>query len=206
MILRTVALLVFATSGFPAVINAAIIDQQNSAPLNVQFGGSHTWQQEVTTGLTGQLAGVDIWFTNVGTAHFSINRGAAWQSDANDYFADVLVTAQGWTHIDVSAANLQFVAGDKFVIGLSASTSTNFDFLGTGAIDQGSVDQYSGGAIHADGSSNPYFPSFDMGFRTYVETASVVPEPAALTMLGLSVLGFAGAAMRRRKRAAYVRL
>jgi hypothetical protein len=158
---------------------------------NLGFSGlsSFTWQQEVTALTSGTLEGFDLWTTNGNSGTVFINLGSGWQTDANDFNGTISGVADGWSHVDVSAANISVTAGQKFVVGFNGNSALGV--LGS----QLNGDQYAQGRLYVNGSEQA---NLDLGFRTYV--AAVVPEPSALVLAVCGAIGLLVVASRRRAR------
>ncbi|WP_162914960.1 hypothetical protein [Desertibaculum subflavum] len=188
---------------------AAVLDQ-NNWPATANFFGSN-WQQEVRSGIAGQLTRIEISILGEPNGlSFSLNRGQAWQADANDVELSNLAPVGGVLTIDLTAANIQLDIGDYFVFsvfvpppapiepppgGICACVIILPSPPSLGATD----DIYDDGELYVAGLP---FSDLDIAFRTYVEPASTtdpvtVGEPAGLLPLaaGLAAL----AAFRRRK-------
>jgi hypothetical protein len=170
--------------GMVAHAHAVLIpDQVFDSPSLVNFGLPSTpsthFQQGVTAGLSGLLSRIDIFFagtppvgvgTPPGEVLFTVNLGAPWQDDAND-FDRVLF----------------FDAG---VIGLQSSGSNAVIPNFTGALLD---DHYTGGALWLD-EALLFIGTSDLNFVTYVAAGLSVPEPSGLVLLflGLPLLRLTG--------------
>jgi hypothetical protein len=185
------AALALSTSGL------AVVDQQNltfSAGFNVN-DPAFTWQQEVRTGIAGQLLSIDLFYdamTPVQPFVFFINAGSGWQTDAND-FTTVVTPVDGTFAVDVSSANLFFGVGSMFVLGI---VGLGPDVECCNLLGSGLAPGYAQGRLFLNGSANIGFEPADLLFRTNV---AAVPEPETyvLMLLGLAAAG----ALRGRSRA-----
>ncbi|MHC4415333.1 MAG: hypothetical protein ACYS0G_08620 [Planctomycetota bacterium] len=168
---------------------AGLIQDQTQELLNASFNMDADileWQQEVTVGVAGPLAQIDVNVSQTGSAMFYLNVGSPWQNDANDFQVLFVGNTPGWHTIDVSSANLIFDVGDTFVMGwIGGGTGL---WMGGGFIDNG--DPYPAGDLYLNGAPHTPGNNWDLAFRTYV-----VPAPGPLLLLGLAAL-----AGRRRRR------
>jgi hypothetical protein len=171
--------------GTPA--SAQMLDQvqdMTNASYNMD-ATSLNWQQEILTGIAGQLVQVDVYANGAGSATFYLNDGSPWQGDGNNFEMLFTSTGVGWYSIDVTSANLVFDVGDPFVMGwVGGGTGL---WMGGGYIDNG-VGPYKGelwlnGSFYSNGG-------WDLAFRTWV-----IPAPGALALLSLAGL----VAPRRRR-------
>ena len=187
-ITKAAAVLGLAAVGALALPASAQVLDQVQEMTNASYNMDATslnWQQEIITGIAGQLMQVDVYATGLGSATFYLNDGAPWQSDDNDFETVFSSHGAGWSSIDVSSAGLYFDVGDPFVMGwVGGGTGL---WMGGGYIDNG-VGPYHGqlflnGSPHSNGG-------WDLAFRTWV------PGPGAVALLGL-----AGLASPRRRRA-----
>ena len=187
-----------------------IPDQVFTSPNGTEFGLPSTpsthFQQGVTAGLSGLLSQIDIFFSRTdgpgsgspppADVLFSVNLGAPWQSDANDFeqhlYFDV-GQAAGVVQIDVSSANIVVSPGDLFSIGLQTSGSNAVTPYFTGAILD---DHYKGGALWLD-QAPLFIGTSDLNFVTYVGSPSPIPEPSGLMLL---VVGLSGLRLARATR------
>jgi hypothetical protein len=159
------------------IAGAQVLDQvQELDPYS--FNGDATWaqwQQEITVGIAGQLAGVEIKAHEeggapVGDAFFYINVGSPWQSDPNEYEETIDPPGPGWLYIDVSSSNIMLDVGDTFCIGITG-INANFWFLGSAPSPGG---PYAGGALYFEGSIYQG-GQYDMAFRTYMFVTAPCP-------------------------------
>jgi len=139
-------------------------DQVNPFINNTSLGAQPTdvWQQEVTVGTNGQLVGVDIWWHGGnGTLDFSINRGAAWQTDTPEFQATITLTRLGdWNFIDLSSAGLSFLPGEQFVI--------QWQNLSPTSLGGSNTDQYPTGDLYFNAGLHTVERLVDLAFRTYM--------------------------------------
>ena len=103
---------------FTADAKADTIDQQNT---NIAWGFNNDttlldYQQGIVAGIGGQLVGFDVYVGVAGEADFSINLGAPWQTDADDWSATVSFTSTGWQFVDISSAGITLSNGDTFAL------------------------------------------------------------------------------------------
>lgn len=189
----------------PIQVNASIIlDQQNPLlddPYFASFCGVSScaeWQQGVTVGVEGILAGLDIFTAGLATGTLSIWNDTPWQSEVPVYSASYI--ASGITYIDLLPANIYLSVGDTFTFGLSGGT----DVLGGGPVGSYntafSSGNYAGGELWNNNYPNCFGDTgdgncaYDLAFNSYIS----VPEPASITLLCLGVVGI-GFVRRMRK-------
>jgi len=177
------------------VCQAAPIIDQEEWNVNGSFRGNSITtfcQQEVTTGMSGQLTGVDmslgIWgIVNNGRFNFGINLGEAWQFDGDDWhviYQTVFLRDTPVLHIDTTAANLILDEGDTFTITISGSSYNNgiYPEMSTG-----------GTGLWVWHTHEPHLPTeidgSSMAYRTYMDPDVVgVPEPTASMLLMIAML------------------
>lgn len=200
-----VSVCVFACWANASQAGMIVLDQVNVPPPLAIFTGAPLWQQEVVAGLTGQLRGIDVYLAGPANSafNFHLNLGNAWQTDAND-FEVLFTTAYTMTvfddfpiYIDLSTAGISLIAGDTFVFSV---ISQDLSIVGTQDATQAGG-AYAAGRLFRNGSEFSD-GSWDLGFRTYVETSTSVPEPASMALLGLTAIGVGVAQHRRRRFAA----
>jgi len=183
-VMLAVMFLVFAVAA-----QAAVLDQ-NNPPLNVGLNDSLEWQQQVTAGLGGTLAGITL-YVNAGsdTDLVQIGVGPGYFTGTYSFSATVTILASG-TFIDTSAAGIHLNPGDPFVIDVTG---------GPGCCNlAGSINAYPGGDLYLNvgGNVEDYTQLFgySMAFQTYMNT---IPEPGSLLLLGSGVAGLAGLLRRK---------
>jgi hypothetical protein len=178
------------------------------------------WQQGVTAGASGTLTQVDIFYAELEPppppgppsppemVQFSLRSGVP-EGVGPVLFNQVLnftnMQAGGPIEIDVSSKNILVDIGTQFVIGLRQLTPSMF--FNPGFIGDQSGNVYLGGSLWFQGvSSGPNgnggtdlmnLQTSDLQFTTYVGGSQSIPEPAALTLLLIGILGISLARTRR---------
>lgn len=181
---------------------ASVVDQQN---LNTG-GGLNTgleWQQQVTDGIGGVLAGVVLYGTSyiydtgndIG-ATVSIGLGSGWYTGSFAFTTTATLTPGG-TFIDTSAANIVLTPGEAFVIDVSGGSG---HALGSSSYPSPA---YSGGDLYENGTdfTVSHANNDSLTFQTFID-ASSAPEPGTMVLLGVGLFGLA---WMRRRRARYMR-
>jgi hypothetical protein len=185
--------LVAAVFVYSGVARAAPVLDQQAAPFGGSLYEGFEWQQEVTAGVTGQLAGLTLYGAGTNVT-VRVNPGSGFHSGPYA-FSQAVQLASGGTYIDTSSANIQLTAGQQFVIDL---------FGGSGGNIFAAATPHPGGSLFLNLGVPSDFTAccnFGLAFRTFVEPAGggggAVPEPDAWALM---ILGFggAGAVLRRR--------
>ena len=170
---------------------ASTLDQ-NNPPNNVGLNDSLEWQQQVTAGIGGQLAGITL-YTNAGpdTDLVQIAIGSGFYS--GPYTFSQTVTINGATFIDTSSAGILLTPGETFVIDVSE---------GPGCCNlSGSDIPYGGGDLYlnfGNGDVEDYTQLFgySMAFQTYMNPSTPTPEPCSMLLVGAG-LGLVGVWRRK---------
>lgn len=140
------------------------LDQQSPCG-NTWFNAdasSLNWQQEVKTGVAGQLTSFDL-YVYTGSTHVYINVGPTWQNDANDFDMTITATGDGWFNVDTSAANINLGAEEYFVIGVQGIDG------GAGLCGDAFNGVYPRGRLFLNASE---YVDYDLGFRSYMGDAN----------------------------------
>jgi hypothetical protein len=208
------ALTLSAQTAAAVVLDQASVPESGKA-FDFAAGGytlnDYGYGQSFTVGVDGVLDHVDVGvFTQGGASANPLtfklldDNGALLfsQTFSPAPVAALSIASTDWADllsVSVRSAAIQVTAGQKLRWGaFSSGPSASYSLLSQVNNDRIS---YAGGdaLIFAFGPGGFPFPTADMAFRTYVETA--VPEPSAWA---LTILGFAGAggALRHRRRMA----
>jgi hypothetical protein len=220
----------FAVLGVAAagdVQGAPILDQTPTGPA-AGFGLDDTleWQQQVTDGIGGILAGVQLFTAPVAdNLTVSIGLGPA-PTGAFAFTKTEAISPPPGTFVDTSAAGIFLQPGETFVIDVSGGSGQGFFPVLVALI--GSPPPYPGGdlfLIHDPdngGNTTDYTtctvlttprmpaanctPGVSLLFATFITPESPVPEPGTLALLSGALIGFALIRRRRGRRADAIRL
>jgi hypothetical protein len=182
--------LLVAFLAFVVSAQADIILDQNNPPHNVGLNDGLEWQQQITVGIGGSLAGITL-YTVSGSDTDLVRIGVGPAPFTGNYsFSTTIAIGSGGTFIDTSSANINLNPGDFFTIDVSG---------GPGCCNlAGSTIPYSGGDLFLDINNQftDYTKAFgySMAFQTYMNT---VPEPGSLVLLSSGALGVAGLLRRK---------
>ena len=195
-----------AVPGFGATAATVTADQgQIFSTGGTADLGTAFHSQSVTTGIAGQLTGIQVQFHNfesnsgipafavIPTIDFSVYSGANPVSGtslfSNTYsFLLSDFTTQGLYTFNLLAGNLFFGVGDVFTFTFQAS-STGFSWAGN------DVPGYSGGDLYVNGVLSA---PFDIAFISYV---TPIPLPAGLPLFVAALGLLVGLGRRYGKRA-----
>ncbi len=153
--------------------------------------GTDTSSQSITAGIAGQLTGIQIQFESFPAAapllDLSILDGGN-PPGASTLFSQQLNLESGDLegHVftwELTSANLFFDVGDQFTLTLSAQPPGFF-------IAGNDPPGYAGGELFLNGLALPSSFVNDIAFITFVDPdAMPIPEPAALPLLAIGLLG-----------------
>ncbi len=154
--------------GLAARAEAQVKDQeQPSQPYEFNADATWaTWQQQITVGIAGQLAGFDMYIWRAGSAEIYVTAGSPWQYGDPDFITILEASAPGWIYVDVTSADLHFEVDDEFIIGARGIG----DLLFFGGSSPSSGGPYDGGdlwfeyGVYQGGQ-------YDMAFQTWVLVA-----------------------------------
>lgn len=155
------------SSGRNVELAENVLDQDNAPDNTGAIVGSdtYTYQQEVIVGESGVLAGVELFTSGAGDFNFAINRGAPWQTDADDFSMVVTATVAGRQYIDLTSANLFFASSERFVIevqGIGNGPQGGFRFT---------PDNPYPGSLYRNGTTSGGIFNNDLAFRTHMQQA-----------------------------------
>jgi hypothetical protein len=178
---------------------AMVLDQSNVGNPSTYGGLNDTfeWQQQVTDGIGGELAGVELFAqpaAGTDTVTVSIGLGPGFYTGPFAFTTIATITPSG-TFINTSAADIVLTPGEEFVIDFSGGSNTD------GVADL--ISTYAGGDLFANVNGTVYNFTIDAGQTMVFETfiASSVPEPQDAALFGSGLIGLLGVAWVRRRRA-----
>lgn len=165
--------------------------------------GTDNWSQSITTGIWGQLVGIQIlienWWLDPPLGEdfdFSVFDGGNPPAGSPLFSQQLTITRADFDEEelytwDVSSANLFFDVGDIFTFALSTQED---GYRLSGNDPYGNHPGYVGGELFKNGI--PSTEPKDMAFITYVVP---VPVPAAVWLLGGGLIGLVGLRRRYKK-------
>jgi hypothetical protein len=170
-----------------------VIDQENLPSPDWGLNDSLEWQQQVTAGISGLLAGIEL-FGSSPSDLVRIGLGDAYRRGPFAFSKRVSLNNNGF-YINTSQADIMLTAGESFVIDVSGGSPNCCQLEASYSLTRPT---YSGGDLYLNyfGRIENYSKSYfhdDMAFVTFMTTPTI-PEPAAWTMilLGFAGLGYAG--------------
>ena len=167
------------------VLADSVVDQANPAHVT-SFGGTRTFAQTVTVGLSGILTGVDLYLsstaeTKITASITSLYRGSGLPFGPALASATVQVSSQTWYHFEFPVP-VTFLSGGRFAIVFPVVQGSAKG--SSGGYSRGQALEYGAAWAPLNGDAN-----LDFAFRTYMieptpmptanPTAEPVPMPTA---------------------------
>lgn len=200
--------------GTPQIVQSApILDQQYTpepgyAFMHAELDYDLVRAQTFTVGLSGLLSGFEVYLSTPGsggTLTFKVYRTISGVPDLGS-----ASLAEATINISGLDENPMFYGGDLSASGLKVSPGDVYALVvqGSGqATWRGEYDDSGGFVLPHYACGTAYGPTFtqtigplggDLGFRTYVDTASI-PEPVTMLLFGFGLLGLAGVRRKFKK-------
>jgi hypothetical protein len=164
-----------------------ILDQRHPISGSVVLNDNLEWQQQVTAGRGGVLAGIDLFVSPNGFFTVSIGLGSAFFNGPFAFTISTDLFGPDGVFIDTSAANIHLTPGETFVIDLS-SADADFGLIGSATAYAGG-DLFVNGGVYNDSDFTAATLGDSLAFETFME--SPIPEPGTFWLLlssGLFVL------------------
>lgn len=182
---------------------APILDQSDTPSGGLVLNQSLEWQQQVTDGLAGTLAGIELYAEAPTTLTVKIGLGSAFSTGPFAFTGSETIAGPSGTFIDTSAANIALTLGETFVIDLSGGY---YNGQLNGAYLMGSTNTYTGGDLFVNDNGIPVDDTtlanfgYSLAFETFITPSSTqpVPEPGSLSLFVPALLGLAFFYRRKR--------
>lgn len=200
--------------GTPQIVQSApILDQQYTpepgyAFMYAELDYDLVRAQTFTVGLSGLLSGFEVYLSTPGsggTLTFKVYRTISGVPDLGSAsLAEATINISGLSENpifysgDLSGSGLMVSPGDVYALVVQGSGQATW----RGEYDDSGgfvLPHYAGGAAYGPTFTQTIGPlGGDLGFRTYVDTASI-PEPVTMLLFGFGLLGLAGVRRKFKK-------